>query len=131
MESNWKKSSVDTCNDDKLNKIGMTEKRKKFVQRLEKVLFNPLNEVTIKLYHDRNADFTDCDHWVNITDQWIPCKKTTMNESINSYYLPSLKITLKLPTTRIYKRLRVKFDFFYINANSITKYGNLLYNNNN
>ena len=78
-------------------------------------------ESELKIHHNKNANFNHCKHMININEMWIPCE--LINESNNTFYIPSMNATIiGVWQGRIFRRYCNKFDWWYINANSIQKY---------
>ena len=94
---------------------------KKLISKLEIELLDPKNNnIKIKLYHDKQVDFTVCKHLFDFNEVCIPCQQI-INAPKCYYNVPSIHATLAIPMTRIFKRYSNKFDFKYINPNSVNK----------
>ena len=94
---------------------GISYKKKKIVSKLEKELQLPLNhKIKMKLYHDKQVDFTDCKHSFRFNQVLIPCQQI-INAPVCYYYVPSVDITLRIPKTRVYA-------YSHVNSNSIKKF---------
>ena len=74
----------------------------------------------MKLYHNPQANFAKCHHFVRMNNMLIPSRQLTLGP-MRRCQIPSLQIVIIVPAARIYYRLSKEHDFKYANDNVLSK----------